>query len=197
MYVPRIIVLSVNLLRYSQLILRWFGTNKLSCSTLCFTDSGKLRPRSQCLLFSMRFRGINWKYALSTASMAHNFDSNLSFGEDRSSLTNGFRSLRSVSRVSGLVTHKRFRHPFVVMAHVGFRASAIFFYVFANIFAVSFIIQFLVIVSVFWRFGGVDCSRWYSSLEGQVILARMRSGYRGLPTLAEGVLLARCKSTPR
>ncbi|KAH7715647.1 hypothetical protein AAVH_16954 [Aphelenchoides avenae] len=93
--------------------------------------------------------------------MAHNFDSNLSFGEDRSSLTNGFRSLR---------------HPFVVLAHVGFRASAIFFYVFANIFAVSFIIQFLVILTLlsadFWTVKNITGRllvglRWWNFVDAE------------------------------
>lgn len=66
-------------------------------------------------------------------NMAHNFDNNLSFGTSIQQPT-GFRALR---------------HPFVVLAHVGFRGAAIFVYVFANLFFSSFIQQFLIIVRFF------------------------------------------------
>jgi hypothetical protein len=40
-----------------------------------------------------------------------------------------------------------FRHPFVLLFHLGFRFGAIVFYVLANFFSGSFIIQFLFLVS--------------------------------------------------
>jgi hypothetical protein len=90
--------------------------------------------------------------------MAHNFDSNLSFGEEQSY---GLRALR---------------HPFVVIAHVGFRAAAVFFYVFANIFSVSFIVQFLVILSLlsadFWTVKNITGRllvglRWWNFVDAE------------------------------
>lgn len=42
-----------------------------------------------------------------------------------------------------------FRQPSVVVAHVAFRAAALAYYFFANLFSNSFIIQFLVIVSCY------------------------------------------------
>nr|CAD2143426.1 unnamed protein product [Meloidogyne enterolobii] len=59
--------------------------------------------------------------------MAHNFDAKMDFGESR-------------PLVGSL------KHPFIVLAHLGFRFGAIVFYVLANFFSSSFIIQFLILL---------------------------------------------------
>ncbi|KAI3413991.1 hypothetical protein GPALN_011460 [Globodera pallida] len=63
--------------------------------------------------------------------MAYNFEAQMDFGERRP-LT-GIRALK---------------HPLVVMAHLGFRFGAIAFYVLASFFSASFIIQFLILLSL-------------------------------------------------
>ncbi|KAI1708811.1 NRDE-2, necessary for RNA interference domain-containing protein [Ditylenchus destructor] len=65
--------------------------------------------------------------------MAHNFEGSIDFGDNRPLVT-GFRSLR---------------HPSIVLVHLMFRALGVVFYVFANILSSSFIIQLLVLLSLF------------------------------------------------
>uniref|UniRef100_A0A914YI95 Golgi apparatus membrane protein TVP23 homolog n=1 Tax=Panagrolaimus superbus TaxID=310955 RepID=A0A914YI95_9BILA len=91
--------------------------------------------------------------------MAHNFDGNLSFGTNQPAT--GIRSLR---------------HPLVVLAHLGFRATAIFVYVFANWFFSSIIQQFLVILFLlsadFWSVKNVTGRllvglRWWNFVDSE------------------------------
>ncbi|KAI6184015.1 Golgi apparatus membrane protein TVP23-like protein [Aphelenchoides bicaudatus] len=91
--------------------------------------------------------------------MAHNFDDNAGFGVERPS--SGFRALRN---------------PGIVLSHVGFRAAALFFYFFANFFSSSFIIQFLVILTLlsmdFWTVKNITGRllvglRWWNLVDAE------------------------------
>uniref|UniRef100_A0A7E4V4X2 Golgi apparatus membrane protein TVP23 homolog n=1 Tax=Panagrellus redivivus TaxID=6233 RepID=A0A7E4V4X2_PANRE len=93
--------------------------------------------------------------------MAHNFDSNVSFGNDNPGFAGNFRALR---------------HPLVVLSHIGFRGFAIFIYVFANVFFSSFIQQFLVILFLlsadFWTVKNVTGRllvglRWWNFVDAE------------------------------
>ncbi|KAE9550110.1 hypothetical protein FO519_006685 [Halicephalobus sp. NKZ332] len=92
--------------------------------------------------------------------MAHNFEGNLSFGT----------SIQQPSGFSAL------RHPLVVLAHVGFRGTAILMYIFANFFFSSFIQQFLVILFLlsadFWTVKNVTGRllvglRWWNFVDSE------------------------------
>jgi hypothetical protein len=78
--------------------------------------------------------------------MAQHFDSNAGFGVERP--VSGFWALRLVFIFIDRFDNGQFRHPMIVLSHIGFRGAALFFYFFANVFSSSFIIQFLVIVSL-------------------------------------------------
>ncbi|MFH4978519.1 hypothetical protein AB6A40_005228 [Gnathostoma spinigerum] len=94
--------------------------------------------------------------------MANSFDGSANFGE-------AFRSTESIG-VSAI------RHPSIVIAHVTFRAAAIFFYVFAYFFTNSFIVQFLVILFLlcadFWAVKNVTGRflvglRWWNIVDSE------------------------------
>ncbi|VDM40684.1 unnamed protein product [Toxocara canis] len=95
--------------------------------------------------------------------MASSFDSSLNFGGEERHL---------VGR-SGLAM---FTHPSIVLSHVGFRAAAIFFYVFAYFFTDSFIIQFLIILTFlsidFWTVKNITGRllvglRWWNFVDAE------------------------------
>uniref|UniRef100_A0A0N5ARY4 Golgi apparatus membrane protein TVP23 homolog n=1 Tax=Syphacia muris TaxID=451379 RepID=A0A0N5ARY4_9BILA len=69
-----------------------------------------------------------------------------------------------------------FRHPAVVISHVAFRAAAILFYVFAYLFTDSFIIQFLIILTLlsfdFWTVKNITGRllvglRWWNFVDSE------------------------------
>ncbi|KAI6194371.1 hypothetical protein M3Y96_01117700 [Aphelenchoides besseyi] len=91
-------------------------------------------------------------------TMAQHFDNTAGFGMDRSS---GFRALS---------------HPMIVLSHVGFRGAALFVYFFANWFWSSFIVQFLIILTLlsadFWTVKNITGRllvglRWWNIVDSE------------------------------
>ncbi|KAI6196940.1 hypothetical protein M3Y94_01167000 [Aphelenchoides besseyi] len=91
-------------------------------------------------------------------TMAQHFDNTAGFGMDRPS---GFRALS---------------HPMIVLSHVGFRGAALFVYFFANWFWSSFIVQFLIILTLlsadFWTVKNITGRllvglRWWNIVDSE------------------------------
>lgn len=94
--------------------------------------------------------------------MAASFNDSLNFSEGRS--------------FAGQTGFGSFRHPTIVISHVAFRAAAILFYVFAHFFTDSFIVQFLILLSLlsvdFWTVKNITGRllvglRWWNFVDAE------------------------------